>query len=134
MHRAPHALVTRPEPVNVTVNSPRDPNTLSNYHNFVTTHTAVDFTIDFEKQRLSGNVMLDLKSITNAETNEIVLDTSYLDIEDVEVKGQSSKFNVGSRFAPYGSPLAVKLEKGVPMDEHVQLSVRRNVNKTMMFG
>lgn len=111
------------------MNSPRDPNTLSNYHNFVTTHTAVDFRIDFEKQRLTGNVMLDLKSITNAETNEIVLDTSYLDVRHVEVKGHASKFNVASRFEPYGSPLSIKLEKGVPMDEHLQVNVCDGVDQ-----
>lgn len=124
MHKAPAAKITKPEP-NVTINTPRDPNTLSNYNNFITTHTAVDFRIDFEKQRLTGNLTLDLKSTTNAETDEIVLDTSHLQIDHVAVKGQSSTFSVASRFEPYGSPLSIKMEKGVPKDEHVQLSVRR---------
>jgi hypothetical protein len=57
MHRAPAAMVTKPmtDP-NVTIRTPRDPNTLSNYHNFVTRHTQADFDIDFEKKVLSGRV------------------------------------------------------------------------------
>ena len=75
MHRAPQAMVSRPEPANVSINQPRDPNTLSNYHNWRTKHTAVDFKIDFDNKTLSGIVKLDLESITDAETEEIVLDT-----------------------------------------------------------
>jgi leukotriene-A4 hydrolase len=72
-----------------TIHTPRDPNTLSNYNNFLTTHTTANFDIDFQQKRLVGNVVLDLKSITNAETVEIVLDTSYLEISDVQVEETS---------------------------------------------
>lgn len=78
MHRAPAAKIARPEPQAITVNVPRDPNTLSNYHNFKTTHTAVHFDIDFDKKRLYGNVILSLQSLTEAETSDIILDTRYL--------------------------------------------------------
>lgn len=77
MHRAPKAMITRPEAANVSINSPRDPNTLSNYNNWKTTHTSVDFRINFERKTLSGEVKLNLQSITDAETREIVLDTRY---------------------------------------------------------
>lgn len=58
---------------------PRDPNTLSNYHKFSTTHTSVDFKIDFEQKLLGGKITLKLKSLTDAETDEIILDTRYGD-------------------------------------------------------
>jgi len=61
----------------MTVNVPRDPNTLSNYHNFKTTHTTVHFVLDFDKKRLYGNVILSLQSLTEAETSDIILDTRY---------------------------------------------------------
>ena len=73
MHRAPAAMVTKP--VDVEIRTPRDPNTLSNYHNFVTKHTSVDFEIDFEHKILSGAVALDLESLTDEEVKEIVLDS-----------------------------------------------------------
>lgn len=124
MHRAPKAMLTRLEPADVSVNSPRDPNTLSNYHNFKTTHTAVDYTIDFEKKRFRGSVILDLVSTTHEETNEIVLDTSFLDIDNIKINGKSREYNIAPRIEPYGSPLSIKLESGVPKDKTVQVEVR----------
>lgn len=123
MHRAPQAMVKRPEPADLSINMPSDPNTLSNYNNFKTTHTSVDFAIDFQKKLLSGNVVLDLKSTTESETKEVVLDTSYLKISDVSVAGKSAKWNLGSRLEPYGSPLSVMLEQGVPKDKILQLEI-----------
>lgn len=79
MHRAPAAMVTKPmtDP-NVTIRTPRDPNTLSNYHNFISRHTVADFEIDFEKKLLKGRVTLTLESLTDSETKEVVLDSRYV--------------------------------------------------------
>lgn len=75
MHRAPQAMVTVPPTEGLTINTPRDPNTLSNYNNFVTTHTTANLEINFKSKILTGNVLLKLKSMTNAETDTIILDT-----------------------------------------------------------
>ena len=85
MHRAPAAKIARPEPQDITVNVPRDPNTLSNYHNFRTTHTTVHFDIDFDKKRLYGNIVLRLQSLTEAETSDIILDTRYLSLHSTHL-------------------------------------------------
>lgn len=79
MHRAPAAMVTKPmaDP-NITINTPRDPNTLSNYHNYVTRHTSVDFDIDFERKRLYGSVTLTFESLTDDKVKDIVLDSRYV--------------------------------------------------------
>jgi leukotriene-A4 hydrolase len=61
--------------VDVDFTTPRDPNTLSNYHNFVTRHTSVDFEIDFEKRILSGAVELEFESLTDDHVAQIVLDS-----------------------------------------------------------
>lgn len=68
-------MVTHPPPQDITINVPRDPNTLSNYNNFVTKHTIANFEINFEKRVLEGNVKLSLESITEGEINRIILDT-----------------------------------------------------------
>lgn len=67
---------------NITIKTPRDPNTLSNYHNFVTRHTSVDFDIDFDKKRLYGSVTLTLESLTDEDVKEIVLDSRYVKSEE----------------------------------------------------
>lgn len=78
MHRAPAAMVTKPmiDP-NVEIRAPRDPNTLANYHNYVTRHTSVDFEIEFEKERLVGKVVLRMESLTD-ENVGVVLDARYV--------------------------------------------------------
>ncbi|KAF4303016.1 Peptidase M1 alanine aminopeptidase/leukotriene A4 hydrolase [Botryosphaeria dothidea] len=117
-------MVTRYTPAQaLEVKTPRDPNTLSNYHNFITTHTTANLEIDFEKKRLWGNVVLLLKSLTEKEADEVVLDTSYLDVKDVKVDGESAKWDVGARFEPYGSPLSIKLGKGVEKDKQIAIDI-----------
>lgn len=68
-------MASKIDPEKVSINTPRDPNTLSNYHNFRTKHTGVDFTIDFEHKRLFGKVALDFDVVTEGETRELVLDS-----------------------------------------------------------
>lgn len=93
-----------------TTNMPRDPNTLSNYNNWRTKNTIADFTIDFKKQRLTGFVDLQLESITDKESEEIILDTSFLDITAIEINGtKASDWTVKDRSEPYGSPLSIKV-------------------------
>ena len=71
-------MVTKPmtDP-DVEIRTPRDPNTLSNYHNYVTRHTSVDFEIDFAKKRLVGKVVLKLESLTDGKV-DVVLDARYV--------------------------------------------------------
>jgi hypothetical protein len=67
------------KPVDVEIRTPRDPNTLSNYHNYVTRHTSVDFEIDFEKKRLVGSVVLRLESLVDGDEKvDVVLDSRYV--------------------------------------------------------
>lgn len=108
---------------NTTINPPRDPNTLSNYNNWRTAHTTANFEILFEEQRLSGNVVLTLKSISNAESKEIVLDTSYLDISAIKVNGNSAEWELLPRREPYGSALRISLETGIAAEQTVELVI-----------
>ena len=107
-----------------TIHAPRDPNTLSNYNNFLTTHTIANFAIDFKQEKLKGNVILNLKSITDAESKEILLDTSHLDVQDVKVDGQTPKWELLPRFEPYGSALKIELEEGIRKLKSVEVDVR----------
>jgi hypothetical protein len=124
MHRSPAAMVTKPSvDPNITIKVPRDPNTLSNYHNFVTRNTSATFDIDFEKKVLKGNVVLTLESLTEKETKEITLDTSFLDITDVKVNGEKVDWEVKDRIEPYGSPLKIELKEGVEKGKNLDITV-----------
>ncbi|KZF21561.1 leukotriene A-4 hydrolase [Xylona heveae TC161] len=112
-----------------TIHSPRDPNTLSNYNNFITTHTVANFKIDFNQKKLQGNVTLQLKSITPAESDYITLDTSYLDIKGVKLDGTAAKWEVLPRLEPYGSPLKISLPSGVADGETVNVDISLSTTK-----
>lgn len=101
----------------------RDPNTLSNYSYFLTTHTVANFDIDFQNKNLSGNVFLSLKRLNKAEHLDIVLDTSYLDIERVQLDGSPAEYELQSRVEPYGSALRIKSGSGFDQED-VELDVR----------
>jgi len=93
---------------------PRDPNTLSNYDDFKTTHTVANFNIDFSKEQLAGNVILTLEAAAGVKTGEITLDTSYLDVLTVKVGGSPTKWELLPRTEPYGSALKVQTGTAKP--------------------
>ena len=106
------------------VNTARDPNTLSNYNNFVTTHTRANLEIDFNGKKICGCVSLKLKSITDADAKEILLDSSFLYIKDVKVDGRTARWDLLPRFEPYGSALKIKLEEGISNEQTCEVEVR----------
>ena len=103
--------------------APRDPNTLSNYDSFLTTHTTANFAIDFQQKCLKGNVILSLKPITNANTKELLLDTSHLDVQDVKVDGQTPAWDLLSRSEPYGNALKINIGGKAHDTQEVQVDV-----------
>lgn len=105
------------------INVPRDPNTLSNYNNWRTSETAVSIDVSFEEQKLKGKVVHKLKSITNSESKEIVLDSSHVQIDTVEVDGKRHKFELLQRLEPYGSALKIALDAGVAKDKVISVSI-----------
>lgn len=106
-----------------TINPPRDPNTLSNYNNWRSTHITANLDILFDQKKLVGNVVHQFKSITDAESRDIILDTSYLDIGEIKVDGKLSKWELLPALEPFGTPLKIRLEKGVPLNGTVEVDV-----------
>jgi leukotriene-A4 hydrolase len=107
-----------------TIKMPRDPNTLSNYNSWRTKHTRAELTIDFKAQKLTGNVTLDLESVTPYESEEVVLDSSYVDVTDVSINGvRSEDWLVKDRSEPYGSPLSIKIPGGKPKNEVISVNI-----------
>lgn len=110
------------------INPPRDPNTLSNYNNWITTHITANFDILFDQKKLAGNVVHRLKSITAAQSQDIILDTNHLKIDDVKVDGKTSRWDLLPALDPYGSALKIKLDQGVKLNETVEVDVRHILN------
>lgn len=83
-----------------------DPCTLSNYTDFNVVHTSLDIEVSFDTKRIFGKVSYKLQR-TNKLTTQLILDSSYLDIQAVAVDGVSAQFVVRPRTEPYGSPLEI---------------------------
>ncbi|KAF3058649.1 Leukotriene A-4 hydrolase like protein [Daldinia childiae] len=103
--------------------APRDPNTLANYGEWGIKHTTVNFKVNFEKQRLEGSVLLELESLTNKTSREIILDTNHLSISSVKLDSADSEWAVKDRVEPYGAPLHVSVPNGVSQGDVVKLDI-----------
>lgn len=109
---------------------PRDPNTLSNYGKWKTKHTIADLAIDFKKQRLSGTITLHLESVTERLSEEIILDSSFLDIENVSINGiKTDNWKIQDRSEPYGSPLSIKVAGGATKGSVMILNISMATTK-----
>jgi leukotriene-A4 hydrolase len=101
----------------------RDPNTLSNYDQFVTLHTTANLSIDFEQNVLFGNILLDVRVLVNPKENDLILDTSFLDVQDITVDGISSEWSFLPRTEPYGSALRISLENANEANDRLKVDV-----------
>lgn len=100
-----------------------DIHTSSNFKEVVTEHTAVTLAINFDQQIIAGSTTLTLKSRCLKELNQVVLDTSYLNITRVAVNGNPTEWELKSRSEPNGSPLYIYLQSPVRYEEAIQLNV-----------
>lgn len=66
----------------------RDLATLSNYLDVRTQHIDLVWAIDWENRTIGGKATLTLEA--TKDVNEVVLDTSYLDISGVDVNGKKA--------------------------------------------
>jgi leukotriene-A4 hydrolase len=83
-----------------------DPSTLSNYTKFTVSHTILDLDVLFERKKLVGSITLQLKSLI--DTDKIVLDTSYLKINNISInKKFTSDYKINKRIDPLGSSLEI---------------------------
>ncbi|KAG5363898.1 Leukotriene A-4 hydrolase-like protein [Yarrowia sp. B02] len=98
----------------------RDPSTLSNYEHFKPSNTAVALQVNWGAQKLAGSVTYDLAVSGNPD--KLVLDTSYLDIQEVQVNGHKADFSIGERHSIFGSPLTIALPSNVGDKIQVKIS------------
>jgi len=101
----------------------RDPSTASNYDAWVTRHTTANLRIDFAEKRLHGSVVLELESLTDKASREIVLDSSHVEVRSVALNSAPSDFKLDDRAEPLGSPLHVTVPSGAAKGEVVKLEI-----------
>jgi leukotriene-A4 hydrolase len=101
----------------------RDPNTLANYNEWRTKHTTANLTVDFGAKCLRGSVILELESQTDKASNEIILDSSYLNLKSINLNSAPSQWEVKARSGANGSPVHVSVPNGASKGEIVKLEI-----------
>ncbi|EJS41965.1 YNL045W [Saccharomyces arboricola H-6] len=84
-----------------------DQSTLSNYKDITVLHTNLELSVSFDKSTVSGSVTFQLLYEDKRKSNELNLDTSYLDVQNVQVDGTKTDFWIEPRKEPLGSRLVV---------------------------
>jgi len=102
-----------------------DYSTLSNYKDFTVKHTTLNMDINFEKSKISGNVVYQLNRNQNRQQNKqlIHLDTSHLIVSSIQIDGIDTKsFHLEDRVEPLGSKLIIEPSKELPTEFQLTLA------------
>jgi leukotriene A-4 hydrolase/aminopeptidase len=84
----------------------RDIHSFSHPDEAAVKHLALDFTVDFDRQQLSGTARLDIE---NHNARELVLDTNGLTIAGVTADGAPAPFTLGDAVKYLGRPLTIAI-------------------------
>ena len=101
----------------------RDPSTRSNYGAWRTKHTTVNFDLDFDSKCLKGSVILQLESQTERESNEVILDSKFVDVSAVQVNKAESKWEFKGHSETLGAPLHVSVPDGAAKGDTIDLAI-----------
>jgi aminopeptidase N len=85
-----------------------EPHSYAQPNQAVITHLDLDIKVDFETEIISGTASY---SITNNDASEIILDSKFLDIENVQADGKDTNFILGTFDETLGNPLKIAITK-----------------------
>ncbi|KAJ9110685.1 hypothetical protein QFC19_001514 [Naganishia cerealis] len=117
----------------------QDQATLSNYHEVRNLHTHLDWTIDWNEQLIGGTATLSMKPETDKAVGKVVLDTSYLDVRQVQVDGEKvqrklkspvsfiQQFTKAGRIEAMGEALTITLPS--PRHEEFKVEIKYSTTK-----
>ncbi|GMK59104.1 hypothetical protein CspeluHIS016_0701190 [Cutaneotrichosporon spelunceum] len=105
----------------------RDLATLSNYFEIRTTHIDLVWAIDWTAQTFGGSATLVLEAVS--DVSEVVLDTSYLDVTEVEVGGAKGNWKLDDRIDVMGQALRVQLPNALKKGETTKIKVTYSTTK-----
>ncbi|KAF8508488.1 hypothetical protein JB92DRAFT_2732664 [Gautieria morchelliformis] len=99
-----------------------DQTTQSNYRDISTEHIDIDWSLDFNAKTVSGTARHNLIAKKDG-VQEVVLDTSFLDIKSVQVNGQTSRYSLGEHHAVMGSPLSIQFPQSLSTGKTIAVSI-----------
>ncbi|XP_032519652.2 leukotriene A-4 hydrolase isoform X1 [Danaus plexippus] len=107
--------------------SPLDPSSFSRPEQAIIKHVDLSYDVDFEKKVLNGVSVLTIEVLDYIEN--VVLDTSELDIKSIELKdGTALQFKLGDPVPNYGSKLTIDLPQSAAPEQHLQIKIKFNTS------
>ena len=94
----------------------------ANSDQFVTSHIALDLTVDFELKELRGLATLNMRKLDPAAT-DIILDTRDLHIDGILVEGTEAAFEYSERDPVLGQALKITLPEGLEQKTDLVVSI-----------
>ena len=116
--------------INSTLNPPtsHDLATYANYQAIQTVHLDVTWAIDWTEQLISGSAVLTLEA--KANVREVILDTSHLAVEKVEVGGKEVKWSLGEQVVEImGQALKIELADVVEKGHTLKVEIMYSTTK-----
>ncbi|WVO17684.1 leukotriene A-4 hydrolase/aminopeptidase [Cryptococcus depauperatus] len=100
----------------------KDPATKSNYLDVITKHINLSWSINWDKEIFTGYAIVDLEAKKDG-VEEVILDSSHLDIEKVEIDGQAVQWKFGERTEVIGEGLYITLPKAVSKGQTISIKI-----------
>jgi len=108
-----------------------DPNTNSNYTDFVTRKISLTWNIDFAKQNINGIATLTLtRTASGKSSSKLLLDASHLEISSVKVAEQKAEFRV-LKANKFGGTLEIAIPLSI-QEPTVAITYRTTENCTAL--
>ncbi len=85
-----------------------EPHSYAQPNDAVITHLDLDIDVDFESQIISGTATYDIE---NSGASQIILDSKFLEIENVTANGESTTFELGKFDEALGQPLTIQIQE-----------------------
>ncbi|KAG5715728.1 Leukotriene A-4 hydrolase [Termitomyces sp. T112] len=105
-----------------------DPTTQSNYLQIATEHLSINWTLDFDAQLISGSVTHHLLAKEDG-VKEVILDTSELNLSDVQINGISVSFDLKAKHEVMGSALHIALPSDLKAGQYIDVTIDYQTTK-----
>ncbi|CAG9563858.1 unnamed protein product [Danaus chrysippus] len=107
--------------------SPLDPSSFSRPEQAIIKHVDLSYDVDFDKKVLNGVAVLTIEVLDYIEN--VILDTSELDIKSIELKdGSALQFVLGDPVPNYGSKLTIDLPQSAAPEQQLQIKIKFNTS------
>ncbi|KAI0825316.1 peptidase family M1-domain-containing protein [Trametes gibbosa] len=101
---------------------PSDPTTQTNWQDVASEHADFDWSVDFDKQTISGSVTHTLVW-KKADVRQAIFDTQHLDVQKVTVEDRPGDFSLGANHEVMGAPLKVVLPSNRAVGDKTRVQI-----------